>query len=278
MKRKLNFIISLIFILLCLCGCQKEEKKQDIKNENTDTIKPISFNCDDFKNNNIIYFDGEYMALDNNQIYETTLKEGKMFSNNQQCKKIEIDLEINDIKIFSYVPTSPVPRFVLSNNNNYYKYYVDTKKLVIVDTRTFYHQLFANYGGNKIFYSSYNDKTILGINVNGNLYKYTYENYPIQEEIIMSSQEYGKVLDVIFEDNLDFKIKNIITENGYYTLKENVIETDECMKYEDIECEIEYKFIKNKKYDKYKDNIKYVGNEIVVLKDNSILYLKDILK
>jgi len=59
----------------------------------------------------------------------------------------------------------------------------------------------------------------------------------------------------------------LITDKGIYVLRENI--TEECSKYEDIKCELKLEL--SDIYAKYKDDIKYLGLEYTILKDNNII-------
>ena len=54
-------------------------------------------------------------------------------------------------------------------------------------------------------------------------------------------------------------------------MNKRIIETEECLKYEDIECQIKYELVKDSKYDSIINDIKYAGANYIVLKDNSII-------
>ena len=63
------------------------------------------------------------------------------------------------------------------------------------------------------------------------------------------------------------QITLILSDKGLYTLKE--IETDECKKYQDINCEL--KLVESEIYKKYNSDIKYIGSEYTMLNDFSII-------
>ena len=62
-------------------------------------------------------------------------------------------------------------------------------------------------------------------------------------------------------------ITTIISDKGYYYLDE--IETDECKKYKDIECELELK--ESEMYKRFSKDIKFIGGQYTLLSDNSII-------
>ena len=113
------------------------------------------------------------------------------------------------------------------------------------------------------------------LKTDGNIYKTVFDmglDYKIDfdkvvhETLLYFKDDYGFIKN-FFNYGDDFFL---ITDNALYG-PEKII-TEECTKYADVDCEI--KMVENKLYKNYKSEIKYINENYIVLKDNTILWTK----
>lgn len=257
------------------------------------------FKCDALNNKNIITIYDMYMFLEDYSIYEFSFEE--LYSNNQNCKKIDLNIDIKEIKNDGEI--------IIDTNNNLYSfnpYGENGNYLEKIDENT--------WGDTLIYYDYIRNENIKKLNIyetkfneekkqeesigftlktDGNIYNQKYvSKYGGERKKINSEQKlnfeinkYGKVNDFTFGnmiyDNKTFehielnenKIQTITTDKGFYYL--DIERTDDCIKYKDVECKAQY--FESEIYKKYKNDIKYIGKTYTILKDNTIIYT-DILK
>ena len=85
-----------------------------------------------------------------------------------------------------------------------------------------------------------------------------------------SSDDYGYIKDFNTSGYSNNKEVNlIISKKGVFELRS--IETEECLKYEDVECEKRMVLVNDFSYDKYKNEIKYYDKNIVITNNKSVL-------
>ena len=251
-------------------------------------FKENKFICD-IDYNNIKDFQSDYFVTKNNEIYDISFD--KLYSNNQNCKKATIDTNIKAIK----------GDYILDNNNNLYTLQQDEKSNLILKK----YDYMSNFGkmikdimnNNNIdkllnIYDDYSKKEMyaLVLKNDNNLYKLIYKIkgvYPDEyielekEELYKSLEEYGNIKYITFEPYLytnsgkiiqleENTITTIFSDKGYYYLEEII--TDECKKYQDIECELEFK--ESEIYKRFSNDVKYVGQTYTILSDNSVIQTK----
>ena len=231
------------------------------------------FICD-INSNDIKAFYNNYIITKDNEMYDVSFD--KLYSNNQNCKKREIDIDINNIQgsyIFSkdnkiYDITS-LEEQQISDYSQIYLLDKDIIKIIDYD------------------YDYTNNKLSVIVFKNNNLYKKIYNFSYIEfgynkltfekEELYKSLEEYGNIKHIFFDSYLytnnksyqleDNTITAIISDKGYYYLDE--VKTDECTKYEDVKCELELK--ESEIYKKFNKDIKYILGEYTILNDNSVI-------
>ena len=251
--------------------------------------------------NNIKYLQNDYFLTNDNEIYNISFNE--LYSNNQNCKKRETDIKIKDIKYENY-PSYNRIIFLDSNNNVFYDdlteydkehYFIQNKilkdnNIQMIFSGTIDSKLLKEYYKNDIFYQDW-EYTILVLKRDNKLYKQVYidNSYYLNseykhninfksEEIYKSLEEYGNIQQITMSNyyrnnnGKSYKLKEktittIISDKGYYYLDE--IETDECKKYKDIECELELK--ESEMYKRFSKDIKFIGGQYTLLSDNSII-------
>ena len=222
------------------------------------------FKCSPTNDKKILYLSSKLMVLEDNSLYNVLIEnEGKKFSNKEQCKKIDIDGNYKYVGEFKY--NKPLFKY----NNNYYFYSIKDD---------IYNEGFNKLSDNEyqnivdIYNKNYKLIDNNFIIDNGNAYKINNN----KKELLYSKEEYGDILDYkvasgIEKDHMyiDVEIQPtiLITTKGVYTLNE--IETEECMKYEDIKCEI--KMVPSDIYNKFNKDIKFVNKNYAILSNNSVI-------
>lgn len=239
------------------------------------------FICD-IDYNNIKYFQSGYFVTKNNEIYDISF--GKLYSNNQNCKKATLDTNIKAIK----------GNYVLDKNNNLYtlqqndrgkrilqeysnalSYEKTIIDLMNNDNIDYIYNITSDYSKGEIY--------ALILKSDNNIYKLIYKDGSgsvvfDKEELYKSLKEYGNIQEIVtsnyytsnsgkdyqLEDNT---ITTIISDKGYYYLDE--VKTDECSKYKDIECKLELK--ESEIYKKFSKDIKYIGQQYTILSDDSVI-------
>lgn len=228
------------------------------------------FVCD-IDYNNIKDFQSDYFVTKDNAVYDISFYE--LYSNNQNCKKREIDIDIKNIQDY----------YIFSKDNKVY----DIRDLEEQRTSDYSQIYLADKDIRKIIDSDYNyDNKEINVLVfkNNNIYKqvYYYSGSTIsqlkKEEIYKSLEKYGNVKHINLASNYtsnsgknyqleDNTIINIVSDKGYYYLDE--VKTDECSKYKDIECKLELK--ESEIYKKFSKDIKFIGQQYTILSDNSVI-------
>lgn len=250
-------------------------------------FKENKFICD-IDYNNIKYFQSGYFVTKNNEIYDISFD--KLYSNNQNCKKNDIDInfEIQNI----------IDNYILSKDNKLYNFYI-SDDLEIEEynyTENMEDMMIKLISNTDIKYivnttqENLKEINVLILKNDNNLYKQTYKvkgNFPDEyvelekEELYKSLEEYGNIKYITFEPYLytnsgkniqleENTITTIFSDKGYYYLEEII--TDECKKYQDIECELEFK--ESEIYKRFSNDVKYVGQTYTILSDNSVIQTK----
>ena len=233
------------------------------------------FICD-IDYNNIKYFQSGYFVTKNNEIYDISFD--KLYSNNQNCKKREIDIDVSNIQDY----------YIFSKNNKIYnvrdleeEYITDYSQIYLLD-KNIIKIISSDYDNGKINVLVFKDNNIYKQTYNitngeNGFNKITFE----KEELYKSLEEYGNIKYITFEPYLytnsgkniqleENTITTIFSDKGYYYLEEII--TDECKKYQDIECELEFK--ESEIYKRFSNNVKYVGQTYTILSDNSVIQTK----
>lgn len=256
----------------------------------TDECYTMYFTTDDFKcdaldSHEIISINDNTMILDDYSIYD--ISTNNLYSNNQNCKIREIDVDIKEIK----------DNYIIATNNKIYELYSESlyemqnnlkKQLLLEDDILKVFNTEAKYvtsgSGDK------ENSTTIVLKSDGvyrQYYTRSYDNKKFEwpskykfnnEELIISTEEFGNIQYIEIGKSVslinggyhefdDYKVGTVISDKGFYYLKE--IKTDECINYIDVTCEVELK--QSEIVKKFMKDIKYIGKYITVLSDNSIL-------
>jgi len=247
------------------------------KEVGTYQVKDIK--CSALQEHKILYLENNYMILDNYELYDTLFGRGTFYSNDEQCRKVELVQPIKEIKYFETMPL-----FKFNNDNKYYSYVgQDVKEEPKFRNNVSMNSILNNPNIKSIVYMKDSEKIVIYgvVKTDGNIYEQKYNRddtwreidaSPIEEKIIVSSADYGKIIDARYSSELYTRssqimtpesINYIMTENGPYFGK--YIQTDECKKYEDIECKVELR--KSEIYQKYEDEIFFSNSEWIITKD-----------
>ena len=220
------------------------------------------------------------LLLNDNSYISLSLYNEKLYSNNQNCNKINMDIKVKDTKKYQE------DYYIIDNNNKiYYSAIKDNIELDFKEKQTendlvSYILLKDDIQSIITYYKSTSPYAIV-LKKDGSLYKQEYNtNYNSdtskstfsmkKEEIFLSNNEYGNILSATLKYNNDkneYEINTLITDKGYYYYGE--VKTEECTKYQDIKCE--KKIIESEIYKKFSKDIKYVGQKYTILTDNSII-------
>lgn len=279
------FIVGLLLILGVLVCLKIGDKKDESETTNVKTLMGYiethngygnivtkDFKCDAL--DNIKFFNEDrnyYLITKDNEIYDISFNE--LYSNNQNCKKRDINIEVKDIKEewdwrhFSIT--------IISKNNKIYDFNLKDKTDWYSDVVGGRYAVLVNDKDNNIksiLYTDNSRNSSIVLKNDNNIYKqyYNYNNgYKLEkEEIFLSNNEYGNILNAeIKYDNDKYSIERLTTDKGYYYWKE--IKTDECIKYQDINCD--WEFVPSEIYQKFSNDIKFVGEYYTILNDNSII-------
>lgn len=287
---KKSFTIINIFLIILLAGCSnttiknKEAKSLSEFIEKHDSkhmgcggegcgdlgFTAKDFKCDLIKDKNIIYMSYKNIVTSDNTIYEILLDKDKQYSNNQQCKEAVLEKKVDYAnKVYNNY-------LVIESGNDYYQFYDNGnggytyQEIFDLDpTRVLLKAGYSVLG--------YDNGSIYSLK-DGEIYKIKVkDNKIINKDLYLSKEEYGYIKEARVNDYLyrykkeylgiEPQIVKLITDKGIYVLRENI--TEECSKYEDIKCELKLEL--SDIYAKYKDDIKYLGLEYTILKDNNII-------
>lgn len=238
--------------------------------------------CDLIEDKNILYYSDGIMILDDYTVYETAFTSEKTFSNGQQCKPIETDVKFNRLQIHYNTP------YLIGDNKIYT---IDSTRKKLVEANNVPSHDTSNessvYIGdftkriiltNEIVKTSNNFDNFAVLKTDGQVYlqKYNSISHVLESEsVLVSSKEYGKILDFVYSiDTFDieypgiqfdeYKIILLVTEKGLYYLK-NKNNQDY------IDSTPEYELVSSDIYTKYSKDVKYIGSDYIFTTDNNII-------
>lgn len=304
MKNNFKSLGILLTLLLLITGCKSENI---IKKDSEEKIKKLQLEriinengiaklkCEALNNYEIKGILQDYLLLSDGYLYDIVSNKDKLFKNGEQCKILDDSIKFEDVKInfYNYYLVGTDNKLYYINDKEIEEAKEATKPLLLnKDIKQVFEYYPKNYdskgkdGYEKGRYYYESNKKYYVLKSDGNIYdttyrqRYYYDNEVtkytlIDEEIIISKENYGFIKS--FEANYyndTYRLEKIITDNSYYELKD--VETEDCLKYEDVKCE--QAFILNEKIDEYKNEIKYISNNKIVTKDNSILYTYSLME
>lgn len=237
----------------------------------------------DLKNENIkgiirTYNETLIILLDDSSYLSLSLDNEKIYSNNQNCNKIDTKIKVKDIKKYKenyYIVSDDNKIYYIIINDNYevafeemqteydLSSYIllkdDVQSIVELDTASNIGIVLKNDGS--LYKQEYN------ANYNSDASKVIFSIK--KEEIFLPNDEYGNILNAVLYydyDKKEYEIRTLVTDKGYYY---GEVETEECVKYQDIKCE--KKILESEIYKKFSKDIKYIGDNYTILSDNSII-------
>lgn len=264
MKKKVSLFLLCGIILLGVCGCDKEKNKvSNSENVNTPLYNTCSLTADsveyfgkDFycpEMREIKHGGFSFFITNDGQLYEYSNKKYSTTENN--CKKVETDVIFDKI----------IKGTLVSKNGNFYSYHDGNLKKISDDEiekgRAWYGldqmEIKVYKANNKIFYLDQldmNDPEIYGYVDGNSIYSISYD--------WDSNKTNEKLLYTFKNDEVIEKLTNgyIITTKGYYVY--DIINKNECQRYEDIDCE--YGLVKVETKSDCEDSIIYVDDMLLV--------------
>ena len=298
MKKNI-IIISLLFILL-LTGCSitNTNTNTTIKKKDAETLDEFienhdskhmgcggdgcgnmnyvlkNFKCSVLDDKEIKYMTYHNIVTSDSSIYEIVLDSEKQFSNNEQCKPLDLGIKVDNV----YTDSRNNSLVIQSGDKIYqYNYVSDTKAELSEMKKSRWENIDVFIDGYSLI--GYKDQFPLGLK-DGEIYLLKLNDDRdkiVSKEVYLSKDKYGSIKDAKYNDyvlrykkdylTIDEQIVKLITDKGIYVLKEN--ETEECKKYEGVQCEMN--FVMSDIYEKYKDDIKYLGLDYTILKNNNII-------
>lgn len=285
MKKILLIILSILMITGC--GSKKEEEtteKEILHLSEYFIDKSINnigiLTCSVLNNEKIMYanYALNYFILENGDIYKFVYGSNKIYSNNEQCMKIDTDVKI---KTFKY-------NYFLGTDGNYYNISVDSDDIALKQvTVSGYDATLYNdtnvidfkstnvpdeYSG---WYSAYyvlksdgiHNLIVLSSYDNSGTLNYS----TVKDELLYKTSDYGNIIR--FESSYKEGVTLILSNTGLYIKQE--VKTEECSKYADIKCET--KMVSNELYQKYKNDFKYVDSYRIIADNNGFYSTSNIL-
>ncbi len=284
MIKKIITFVLLTFILTACNNSSKFDKENDKEFQNNNDIIPEvlldnpsvqNIFCEEFRNQKIMYFNFNFnfVVLEDGNVYRIA-SPGKKFSNGSSCEKEEIGTIIK--KRLSHDGR----RFLDKDDNIYSVEYNDTDdRFEIKQIKSKNHlehnfiDLFENHGVDEILSSSLNDslnptKIFIVVLKNNSIYKYIYSYEYVsattkysKNELLYSSDDYeGDIIYYFsgrYDEKLTFENEYLITDKAFYKTEKI---TDDCDRYEDIECE----YVLKKQGSISMDNYRYISNEHII--------------
>lgn len=273
MKKMTMILFSIVLILLSGCARLKVEENNTLieyldnkygKAEKGGYEKN-NIKCDVLKDNDILYINGSIFILKDGTSYEYIKQGNKFYKNNQQCKKKETDIIIQKV-VGDY--------FIGKDDKVYSSLYTKGDYNIESD----FELLIKNndiVSLKRAYEPSPNGYMFFVLKTDGNIYKTVFDrglddkidfDKVVHETLLYSKDAYGLIKNFFIYGDDFF----LITDNALYGPEKIV--TEECTKYADVDCEI--KMVENKLYKNYKSEIKYINENYIVLKDNTILWTK----
>jgi len=264
------------------------DQKHMIAKDNTINFLEFSakdIKCDLLNNNKILHYTKDensgILILDDYSIYTTIFGSEKLYSNNQQYKKIDLGIDVKRIQIqFDQI-------YLISTDNKYYSFNNLSQSIEeLTPTNSIEYNLLKDENIKKIVRkytnskTEYNEYTIIKNDGQVYLQEYKYLNYTsfVKESILISKDKYGSISDLTYDvrinnsanSSIEYKdicITKIVSDNGVYYLKP--IYTEDSKKYVDIEPT--YEMSKSDIYSKYEEDIFFINCDFVFTKDKNII-------
>lgn len=239
----------------------------------------VGIKCDELKTNEIMYLGYNYVVFKNGEMYSILNDEQELYSNNQQCKKVDLSFKIKQV----------LSSYLIDENNNYYQVEYDSNgdiKILVNNEVYGVIKTLVENGNVKDFSSYYNSENdrieYYVLKTDGNIYEQNYDTkfdeyygYQIStlvdEKIVLSNEIYGNINGFMMNNSNEIDI--IYTSNGIYVLKEI---GEDCGKYQDVKCAKE--LVLSEEYKKFGSEIRYTGFPYSLTNDNVIFDLKIIKK
>lgn len=241
--------------------------------------------CDVLKDKNILYYGNDIIVFDDYTVYETAFSSEMTYSNGQQCKPLELDIDIDRILIDYYT------LYFITKDNNYYTMELSKKTLIKTEKYSVNKLLFNDKEIVKYVSSDSNSNSTddlynyIVLKTDGNLYEYQFTRkynsskgewqYDLTNKQLLSNQDYGYITDFIYSSSYNFNLTHgieldeqvlmqIISDKGLFYLKQT---TDQ----QYIDTKPTFEMVESEIYNKYKSDVKYINSDYIFTHDNNII-------
>ncbi len=265
MKKSFLFLFILI-IVVGFCACSnKTVTEKGVQNRLDDEYYlENKLICDELDDAVAFDWNPTYFAT-KDKVYKLSVK--KLFSNDKNCKEVEIEnLDSNILEFmgngfetegYQFIYSSKLKKFV-----NYYDNSVDNRLI----GESFYKKWFSEMGDH-VIYSFYGLKKYDGIvSADNKMKMFDIEWVYPEDGSEMEEISYADIDSNLEEDEIVLEIQdNIVkTNKTFYEVKAYKTNKEECEKYEDVKCKYGFKLVKNKFLTKNYDFIKFANNQHVI--------------
>ena len=289
-----KYILILITLCVVLTGCGKKEEVEQPKPKLTldimaellpEKVAYKELNCTPLKNNQVVGTYNDKILLSNGYLYTF----GQLFSNQEYCT-LTIDMNFKKVLEGGYL-LGTVNKLYSTYDYKQNTYatnissagFVNWAEIRFTDAESQIYKSSSSYKNGSS--TSYSYVKFYVLKPDGCIYEIIYKITTItknkkttktasvaSEKLLYSSTDYGTITDFGIDNGTIKSINLIISKKGIYTLKQ--IETEECLKYADIQCQTKMTLVTDYSYEKYKDQIKYYDKNYVITNKNSIIPTK----
>ena len=231
-------VLLVLLILFMLCGCGKEasndgEDKLYDDYIGMEYIEKYELKCEELKDSKYMSF--EIFTTNDGKVYQ--YGRDKLFSNDQNCRQFDEKLDTGwsgPVTIGEIVGLRNTE--LIDSKMNQIEARIDENKLAVMGEYIYYLT-----GAKEWHFTSENILT----RDNDKMYLVEFQEGKVEIKNSLPTDE--KIISV----NGDL----IKTDKGYYSLKNKKLNREECEKYDDVECELEYYIIPNELANKLSDKI-----------------------
>ena len=250
--------LLMLLVLFMTLGCNNRNNKELTLKEK------ISMKYDYYKRISCTTITDDIMDMQSDLIVTKhnafEINFDRIFSNNENCKEIEIPNLDSEIILAGGWG-------VITKN---YKYGIGKHNYKLDN---YDYKYFSELGNNIIYHDSSWTKgyTFVSIDNEFKLIKLTYG-----EDGNMFVNPREKKIEYDFKDEIIINISDrfIKTDKAFYVIKKYITNKNDCEKYADIECKYDYKIEKDDVLTENYNDILYAGNEYIIDKNYDVYYYK----
>ncbi|MBQ3307966.1 MAG: hypothetical protein IJG68_07240 [Bacilli bacterium] len=274
MKKKSFIFVLICFVLLFgLCGCKngKESNEKSIKKGiNSKYTFKNKIVCDALDDDVVSFGYNMNYFVTKNKVYQ--FNKDKLFSNDQNCKEIEIEeLDSDIIAIGGSIDTKYSTYSYEPSLKKFSPYYHFSNGEISSRRESFYKQWFDGQGDNiRYSYAVNNLKNYMGIIfIDDSIKMFGIKNNNIYYADVEHVFESDEEILIVFDGYLR-------TNKAFYKIKAYKMNKEECEKYADVSCKYGFKLEKDQFLNQYYDDIKYAGKNILIDNNNNYYYFHNI--